>query len=303
MPGVGLEYRYPILANTPIGSMVFEPIGQIIARPNQLLGSDSLVNLDAQSLVFDDTTLFAWDKYSGYDRFETGTRANYGGEATLNFKNGSYVNFVAGQSYQVAGTNSYATPDAANVGLEFGTGYPRFGLCRRLHAWCRVRFSPSPPRDASTRQPSNRVALISSRNINLGAWTGSVQFADYQAQPVIGYDVTREGPELELQVPNQRQLFRARQRHFRHEQAILSGELDRLQQSRPLCGCGARRRRGYKDDCTTFTVNYSHRSMQDNGTGAFVHDQTLMVELQLRTLGDATVRQTADNNTSLDGVR
>ncbi len=107
MPGIGLEYRYPILVNTRVGSLVVEPIGQIIVRPNQLLGSNSLVNMDAQSLVFDETNLFAWDKYSGYDQFETGTRANYGGQATFNLKNGGYVNFIAGQSYQVFGPNGF----------------------------------------------------------------------------------------------------------------------------------------------------------------------------------------------------
>ena len=73
-PGIGLEYRYPFFAKTPFGSITVEPIAQIIARPDRGLGSNSLVNLDSQSLVFDDSTLFAWNKFSGYDRFETGTR-------------------------------------------------------------------------------------------------------------------------------------------------------------------------------------------------------------------------------------
>ncbi len=51
MPGVGLEYRYPIRVNTQFGSLVAEPIGQIIVRPNNLIGSNSLVNMDRQSLV------------------------------------------------------------------------------------------------------------------------------------------------------------------------------------------------------------------------------------------------------------
>jgi len=74
IPGAGLEYRYPFFAKTSFASMVFEPIGQIIVRPNQEIGSNSLVNLDAQSLVFDTSNLFDWSKYSGYDRFETGLR-------------------------------------------------------------------------------------------------------------------------------------------------------------------------------------------------------------------------------------
>ena len=50
--------------------------------PRAATSIPSLVNIDAQSLVFDDSTLFEWSKFSGYDRFETGTRLNYGGQAT-----------------------------------------------------------------------------------------------------------------------------------------------------------------------------------------------------------------------------
>jgi LPS-assembly protein len=301
MPGAGFEYRYPILANTPIGSMVVEPIGQIIARPNNLLGSESLVNLDAQSLVFDDTTLFAWDKYSGYDEFETGTRANYGGEATLNFKNGSYVNFIAGQSYQVAGTNSYATADAANVGLSSGLDTPAsdYVAAFTLVPGPILSFTAKGRFDEATLEP-RRIDLIS--NINLGAWTGSVQFADYQAQPVIGYDVTREGLNLSSKYQITANYFVQGNVTFDMSRQYYPESLIGYSYPGPFAIAGLGAGGGYKDDCTTFTVNYSDVYV-DNGAGAFVHDQTLMVELQLRTLGDAALKQSADNNTSLDGIK
>ena len=47
MPRAGVEYRYPLLTNTPLGSLVVEPIGQIIARPNAPLGTNSLINMDS----------------------------------------------------------------------------------------------------------------------------------------------------------------------------------------------------------------------------------------------------------------
>ena len=77
-------------------------------------------NEDAQSLVFDETNLFAWDKYSGYDRVEGGTRLNYGVQYTANFANGGHANVVGGESIQLAGQNSYTIADAANTGLESG---------------------------------------------------------------------------------------------------------------------------------------------------------------------------------------
>ena len=139
MSGVGLEYRFPFVANSAMGQQILEPIAQIIVRPNEQLPRIQ-PNEDAQSLVFDETTLFAWDKYSGYDRVEGGTRANYGVQYTTNFANGGHANIVAGQSVQLAGQNSYTIADAANTGLESG-------LDKRWSNYVSgERCSPSPSR-------------------------------------------------------------------------------------------------------------------------------------------------------------
>ncbi len=53
MPTVGLEYRYPFVGIESWGTQTIEPIGQIIARPNETeIGK--LPNEDSQSLIFDD---------------------------------------------------------------------------------------------------------------------------------------------------------------------------------------------------------------------------------------------------------
>ena len=74
----GMEYRYPFIASTGHITHVVEPIGQIIGRPDSVGDQSEIPNEDALSLVFDDTILFDIDKFSGYDRIETGTRANVG---------------------------------------------------------------------------------------------------------------------------------------------------------------------------------------------------------------------------------
>ena len=60
--------------------------------------------------MFDDTLLFDIDKFSGYDRFETGTRANFGMQYTFQANNGLYARAVFGQSYHLAGENAFADP-------------------------------------------------------------------------------------------------------------------------------------------------------------------------------------------------
>lgn len=104
----GAEYRYPFIATTGPVAHVFEPIGQIIGRPDSVgVDQSEIPNEDAKSLVFDDTILFDIDKFSGYDRIETGTRANVGVRYTAQLPSGAYGRAVFGQSYQIAGQNSF----------------------------------------------------------------------------------------------------------------------------------------------------------------------------------------------------
>ena len=104
----GAEYRYPFIATTGSVAHVFEPIAQIIGRPDSVgVDQSEIPNEDAKSLVFDDTILFDIDKFSGYDRIETGTRANVGGRYTAQFANGAYARAVFGESYQLAGQNPF----------------------------------------------------------------------------------------------------------------------------------------------------------------------------------------------------
>ena len=113
----GLEYRYPFVSTTGNITHTIEPIGQIIARPNSLGDQQEIPNEDALSLVFDDTILFDIDKFSGYDRIETGTRANVGFGYTAQLTDGSYARAVFGQSYQIAGENEFDTTLYQQTGL------------------------------------------------------------------------------------------------------------------------------------------------------------------------------------------
>jgi LPS-assembly protein len=111
----GATVAYPWVANSAAASHVIEPIGQLIARQNSVT-QDRLPDEDARSLVFDDTNLFEPQKFSGYDRLETGTRANVGVQYTFQSYTGGYARFLAGQSFHLAGDNAYADPGRASDG-------------------------------------------------------------------------------------------------------------------------------------------------------------------------------------------
>lgn len=111
----GVTVSYPWVANTSRGSHIVEPIGQIVVH-EESLPQRRLPNEDAQSLVFDDTNLFATTKFSGYDRIETGTRVNAGLQYTFQSNDGGYARFLAGQSYQLSGDNAYLLPGRTGEG-------------------------------------------------------------------------------------------------------------------------------------------------------------------------------------------
>jgi len=313
LPGMGFEWRYPLLARSAIGDIVFEPIAQVIARPNET-SIPSLVNIDAQSLVFDDSTLFEWSKFSGYDRFETGLRLNYGGQATLALPTGGFVNAMAGQSRQLAGANAYATPDAANVGIASG-------LDTRTSDWVgRFAFAPWAPLQFIAKGRFDQDTM-KARRIDLVAalkWdpiTFDLQYANYSAQTPIGFDHRRQGLSASGRYNLTKNYFVSGSVTFDMSRYLFNGLTPtsigtttftgvNLVGTAPVfsiaaLGAGA----GYQDECATFFVNYSSIYQPQSVTGLPARNQTIMVSLQLRTLGDAKFNYGLGSVPLNDGVR
>lgn len=121
MVTAGLEASYPVLITTANSSHVIEPVAQVFIRPDESLAG-GIPNEDAQSFVFDATSLFERDKFSGFDRSEGGSRANVGLRYSGTIGNSIKTQAAFGQSYHLAGLNSFATPDLSqatrNSGLE-----------------------------------------------------------------------------------------------------------------------------------------------------------------------------------------
>ena len=292
MAGVGLEYRYPFAMSAFWGSQTITPIGQFIVRPNEVIPSIQ-PNEDAQSLVFDETNLFAWNKFSGYDRVEGGTRLNYGFQYTANFANGGHADVIGGESVQVAGQNSYTLYDVTNTGLNSG-------LDHKFSNWVA----------GETLQPTSApISLISKQQFdsttfqldrfdaiaraNIAGVSTSVDYARYAAQPALGWEYPREGLTgsasynlLERWAING-SLVLDMSRHY----------YDTAGQETPVFYLiGYSLGFGYKDECTSFSLKYSSSlsapaayPLYAGGPVIYnpaVRNQTLMFQLVLRTLGD-----------------
>ena len=283
-PGMGFDYRYPVLARTPLGNIVFEPITQLIARPSQT-SIPSLVNLDAQSLVFDDSTLFEWSKYSGYDRFETGTRLNYGGQATMSFSNGGFINAMAGQSQQVAGPNAYSMADAANVGLASGLNTRTSDYVGRLVVAPAsfLNFTAKGRFDKNSLD-ARRIDLLAT--INLNPLSLGIQYANYASQQQIGFDVRRQGLSTSARWDVTKNYYLNGSVTFDMSRggiynALYAQSANSSFFASALWGVGG----GYNDECMNVAMNYSS-IYQPWYTGSTRND-TFYLSINLRTLGEA----------------
>ena len=322
MPAVGMEYRYPFVADAgSLGTHTLTPIGQIIARPNEArIGT--LPNEDAHSLVYDDTNLFDWDKFSGYDRAEGGVRANLGLQYNFLAPTGWTANALFGQSYQVAGSNSYAVPDILNTGLQSG-------LDNRASDFVgRVQVNPSQNFSLITRgRFDNSDFSVNSFEtqgvVNFNPWlpiTGSLTYVYYRAQPAIGYTHRREGLQpaaawnitpnwsvggsvlfdLDRYIDAREEYLRNYAANFARGGQVLANTTV-YNRADLYTVAQAALSLGYRDECTTFSINYA-MTPRTAATGERETDRTLLVRLELRSLGQASFAQSLGSASTSDGV-
>jgi LPS-assembly protein len=258
----GFEYRYPFVATTGNVTHVVEPIGQIIARPNTIGNQQEIPNEDALSLVFDDTLLFDIDKFSGYDRVETGTRANVGVRYTAEFLSGAYARAVFGQSYQIAGENSYDTAFYSTSGLATDSSDYVGGLYVQTSSY--FGFTAQSRFDHETFDVK-RTDLGSSAHY--GPVQLQVNYADVTSQPGLALDQPRQ------------EIASAGVLALTTYWSLLGNIRYDLETDRDIDeGLGLR----YQDDCYTMDVTYQRSFIQDQDIKP---DERFLVNFNLKYLG------------------
>ncbi|UMY18288.1 LPS-assembly protein LptD [Methylobacterium organophilum] len=319
MPAIGLEYRYPFVSDFgALGVHTIEPIAQVIARPSETrIGR--LPNEDAQSLVFDDTSLFAWDKFSGYDRVEGGVRANLGGQYSVVTPSGWYANLLFGESIQVAGVNSFRRGDIANVGLDSGLENQlsdfvgRFQLSPNQNISFISRFRLA-QNDLSTNRFETGLTARFSPFLPLDT---SLFYSYYEAQPLLGFSHRREGITATATyhiTPNWfvtgsalvdlTHYLDVRDNFIDAYAAFLSGSSTTAPvYSNPgkFYLTGMSLGGGYQDECTTVSLNYIVSPIA-TAIGTRERNQTVLLRVELKTLGEADLRQNVSSTTTADGI-
>lgn len=101
-PVFSSKISYPFAKASENYTQVISPIFMLVSSP--VSGNkDKIPNVDSLDIDFDDTNLFSENRFIGYDRVETGTRANYGVEYSVYGNKNISSSFLFGQSYRFSG--------------------------------------------------------------------------------------------------------------------------------------------------------------------------------------------------------
>jgi LPS-assembly protein len=290
----GLLVAYPWIANTASASHVIEPIGQIIgrtARVDQRRAPDE----DAKSLVFDDTNLFDLDKMSGWDRIETGTRANVGMQYTFQNRSGGTARLLAGQSYHLSGDNIYNSPGTlSDPAINPITGVPRSQAI--YNAQSGLETGRSDYVLGAYIAPSSMFRMIGQARFDEQDLTlrRSDVFAEVNYGPMFAQAIyTFSGADPTLpQAIDQQEIFGQIGLRLTDRWSILGSmrfDIDtheRIQDALQL---------RYADDCFVLTGTYTETFITDP-TRNITEDRTFMLRFEFKYLGDFRY------NTGLDGV-
>jgi len=265
MATAGLEMRWPILFSSASSTHVLEPMGQIFVRPDEpYAGKLGIPNEDAQSLVFDASTLFERDKFSGYDRIEGGTRANLGIRYSGNFGNGWRTQGIFGQSFHLAGTNSYASPDLVNVGAYSGLDSDRSDYVAMLGVTTPfgVSASASARFDEQTFEMRRKELRVGANISNVSA---TARYAYIAAQPGYGFNTDRQ------EVSGTATL------RFNENWRVFGSATYNIQESELVSNALGF---GYSDECFIYTMTFSQT--RENGET----ESRFGFNISLRTLGE-----------------
>ena len=109
-PQASLTVSYPFINVGEKYNQIFEPVIMGIIAPNSK-NSVKIPNEDSNDLDFDDTSLFSEKRFVGYDRFEPGSRINYGLKWSLYGQKKGYISALIGQSYRFSDSDIFP-PDS-----------------------------------------------------------------------------------------------------------------------------------------------------------------------------------------------
>lgn len=261
LPTAGLDLRWPLVRGDENGQQILTPVFQLISAPNETKLA-TIGNEDAISLNLDHTNLFLHDRFTGKDRFEGGTRVNFGVMYNWLFNDGGFLRASLGQSYHLAGRNSFTT------GSGLSGDYSDIVLALAYQPSANLQLSyQARLDDRSFTIKTQEVGLTG----NYAGLTGSVNYVNVAAAPAYGRPFRQEQVwgDMEYMVSEHWSIFGGARYDLVANRAL-----------RHMAGIG------YHCDCFDFKLYYKETNSKDRDANA---SRSILMSVEFKTLGGGTI--------------
>ncbi|WP_138380085.1 LPS-assembly protein LptD [Luteithermobacter gelatinilyticus] len=99
LPYFAVDWRLPFIKNGETTQQIIEPLVSVVVAPENK-NIPEIPNEDSRNFEFDENNLFSHNRHNGYDRWEGGTRVNFGVRYSL-YSSQFNLQATLGQSYRI----------------------------------------------------------------------------------------------------------------------------------------------------------------------------------------------------------
>ncbi len=257
VPEASLEWRFPLARTDGSISQVIEPIVMGVVSPTW--DDDNFPNEDSLDIEFTEENLFTTNRYTGFDRLETGPRVSYGLKYDVYGASTGHFGALVGQSYRMESDDDI--PDAAGFEDNFSDIVGRFVA------------SPSDVFDLYYRFRLDKDNFEFRRNeviaaAGVPALRTSINYTSIDESASAGEDEDRSevGITLSSAISQYWHVSTFLRRDLERDKLVNSG----------ITGI-------YDDECFTFALSYVNSGTSDRDLDA---GQTIMARVVFKTLGE-----------------
>lgn len=260
LPAAGVDMRWPLIASYDYGQSIVSPVFQLIAAGNES-DQDSIGNEDSVTLNFDHTSLFLQDRFTGYDRYESGVRTNIGLTYSFLGNNGGFVRASVGESFHLVGDNSFVD----GSGLE-GSSSDLVGAVT-FQPWDELSLSYEVRAEEDLSAINRQEALLS---LTFDRFSLNAAYLNIEAEPSYGRLVDEQWAQADFRVGVSEAWYLFAGLKYDIEQNRFDSKTIGLE---------------FDCDCMNFKVAYSEKESTDTGE----LDRSLLMSIDLATLGGTKV--------------
>jgi LPS-assembly protein len=257
-PQISGTWRYPLISRGDHIRTIIEPVVQFVAAP--AIGDQSkFPNEDSRSVDFDSTSLFRLSRFTGYDRFDSGSRLTYGFNFDVSGNTGGRGSLFVGHSYNLEDNEAF--PDGSGLENNVSNLVARANFAP--HPWVQTsyQFQIDPTDGFLSRSVAG--AIIGPTSLQFSAYH---LFIDKRGQPDLPDDLSQLALGAIARIDENWRIQGRSLTNVGASSGLLLGGVTVV----------------YEDECIVAALDFSRRNLTDRDN---VRDTTVSLRLSFRNLG------------------